>query len=150
MKRGKTFPLFPDEVVRERLRGRIMRNVFIDQVTGCWRWLCFKSRTSRKSRPTQQWYPRITMRLPGYDYPKSLMATRVSLEVFKGPPEHGQEAAHAITCPYTDCVNPAHLRWASREENEADKRHPSRLRFRQVHPPLHRLFPADEEEACPF
>lgn len=146
--KGKTSPLFPTELVKERLRGRIMRNIFVDPVTGCWRWLGRKSRARGKKT---LFYGRISVRLPGYKHPRPLIATRVSLEVFVGPPKAGQEAAHDVTCPHTDCVNWKHLRWATRGENEADKRHPSRLRLREVHPPLHRLFPADEEEAaCPF
>lgn len=50
-----------------------------------------------------------------------LIATRQSLTWAKGPPPSlfGYEAGH--TCPAGEnslCVNPAHLAWQTREENE--------------------------------
>lgn len=132
--------LSPAERRRKRLQERIYRNIEVDPATGCWRWTGKK--TSARGGAA---YPRITMRVPGYKTPRNLLATRVSLEVFVESPPAGAEAAHdPELCPYTDCVNPGHLRWASREENEADKRHPRRLRLREVHPPLHQLFYGDE------
>lgn len=134
------FPLSPTEAKRLRLQERIRRNSEVDEETGCWRWTGKKTAARGGAG-----YPRITMRVPGYKTPRNLLATRVSLEVFVGSPPEGAEAAHdPVLCLHTDCVNPAHLRWASREENEADKRHPRRLRLREVHPPLHQLFYNDE------
>lgn len=143
MAKRQQLVLFPDDETRWRLQGRILRNILVDAVTGCWRWA---------RRKNNGGYPVMAYRVPGYRTPRKLVATRVSLEVFVGPPpspEH--EAAHdPERCPHTDCVNWRHLRWATREENEADKRHPRRLHVREIHPPLHRLFDGDEEIVAPF
>lgn len=55
-------------------------------------------------------------------------AHRASLWISDGPPPEGRpEAAHS--CRNRHCVAPAHLRWATKEENEADKiRHGSLVR----------------------
>lgn len=47
-------------------------------------------------------------------------AHRVMCELFHGPaPEERRDAAHS--CGVRLCMNPRHLRWASRSENEKDK-----------------------------
>lgn len=52
---------------------------------------------------------------------KGYRAHRVVCEIVHGsPPKDKPEAAH--TCGNSLCICPAHLRWASREENEADKK----------------------------
>lgn len=144
------FPPTAAEKRRAQLQARIRKHIIVDPVTGCWRWTGKKTNASRGRSGSQ--YPLITVRVPGYKTPRNLVASRVSLEVFTRPPLPGEEAAHdPERCPYTDCVNYDHLRWATRSENEADKRHPQRLRLREVPSPLHRLF-ADEagEVICPF
>lgn len=134
-------PLTEDEAKKQRLRERILRNIEVDPTTGCWRWKAKKTRAGGGAH-----YPRITVRIPGYKTPRNLLATRVSLEVFVRSPKPGEEAAHdPVLCPHTDCVNWAHLRWATREENEVDKRHPCRLRLREIHPPQHQLFYTDDD-----
>ena len=119
---------------RLQLQQRIRRNVAIDEVTGCWLW---------SARVNNQGYPTMSVRLPTRDTPYTLFAHRVSLEAFTRRPREGEEAAHAITCPHRRCVNPTHLRWATRSENELDKRHARSLRVREVHPPVHNLALAD-------
>jgi hypothetical protein len=144
------FPLSAEEQRRLRLQERIRRNSVVDPETGCWRWTGRKTNPKRGVKRAR--YPLITMRMPGYATPRTLIASRVSLEVFVGPPPTpAHEAAHdPMRCPHADCVNYAHLRWASREENEADKRHPSRLRVREMWPPTHRLAAIDEPAEVPF
>lgn len=115
---------------RERLRARILRSIRVDPVTGCWLW---------RRRRNNQGYPTMTIRVEDRGHPVPMFAHRVSLQVFTNAPRRGQEAAHAVFCPNKHCVNPDHLRWATRLQNEADKRHPSRLRLREIHPPLHFL-----------
>lgn len=52
---------------------------------------------------------------------RKLLAHRYVCEMFHGvPPSRGHQAAHS--CGNKTCVNPHHLRWATRKENEADKR----------------------------
>lgn len=53
----------------------------------------------------------------------SRLAHRVVLEEAVGPPPFpGAEAAHTPgICHNPGCVNPRHLRWASRADNDADK-----------------------------
>jgi hypothetical protein len=113
---------------QEQLRARILRNTQLIPETGCRVWI---------KRHNNQGYPIITVRLAGRKNPVPLLAHRVALAVYKGAPRAGEEAAHDPTlCPHKDCCEPTHLRWATRLENEADKRHPSRLRLREVHPPI--------------
>lgn len=113
---------------QEQLRARILRNTLYLAETGCRIWT---------KRHNNQGYPVITVRLEGRKNPVPLLAHRVALAVFKGAPRPGEEAAHdPERCPHKNCCEPAHLRWATRTENEADKRHPSRLRLREVHPPI--------------
>lgn len=115
---------------RLALQERIRRCSVVDERTGCWLWKC---------RLNNQGYPVMNVHVPNLGHRK-LFAHRVSLEVFKRPPRAGEEGAHdPVKCPHKHCVNPAHLRWATRSENERDKRHPSRLRLREVHPPVHSL-----------
>ena len=54
---------------------------------------------------------------------KSMTVHRVSLILAEGEPSDGKlHAAHAPgICHNRACVAPAHLRWATRKENEADK-----------------------------
>lgn len=115
------------EVRRIRLMLRLLRNVRVDHATGCWLYT---------GRLNNQRYPTITVRVRGRKHPVPMFAHRVACEIFKGAPKPGLEAAHVVDCPHRHCINPDHVRWATRTENEADKRHPSRLRLREVHPPM--------------
>ena len=50
---------------------------------------------------------------------RSRLAHAISCESVNGPRPLGADAAHA--CGVRQCVNPLHLRWASRAENCADR-----------------------------
>lgn len=113
---------------RLRLQARILNNVGFEPETGCWPWL---------GRLNNQGYPTISQRVPGVDYPVTLFAHRVSLAVFHRAPEDGEEAAHdPVLCPLKHCCNYGHLYWATRSQNEIDKRHPKRLRIHKVPKPI--------------
>lgn len=72
---------------------------------GCLRWPYSSDSTGR---------PQITR------HGKNATLARVICEEIYGPPSRpGLHAAH--NCGNGHCINPTHLRWASPEENEADK-----------------------------
>ena len=48
-------------------------------------------------------------------------AHRIVCEVVYGQPSIGQECAHSCGNGHLGCINPKHLRWATRSENFADK-----------------------------
>lgn len=54
---------------------------------------------------------------------REVLASRYVLEHTAGPPPTaGHVAAHApIKCHQPRCLNPSHLRWATRQENTADR-----------------------------
>ncbi len=54
---------------------------------------------------------------------KMVYVHRYALSLFAGPCPEGMEACHttADICGNRHCFSPAHLRWGTREENEADK-----------------------------
>ena len=56
---------------------------------------------------------------------KMALAHRISLTLAAGPPpEDSMDAAHSPAyCNHRSCINPDHLRWATRKENEGDKLH---------------------------
>jgi hypothetical protein len=115
------------EVRRIRLMARLLSHARVDEATGCWLWAL---------RLNNQGYGTINVRVaPRAERrsPVGFLVHRVACEIFNGPPptiEH--EAAHDPACPHRHCIRPEHLRWATRTENEADKRHPSRLKLREV------------------
>jgi hypothetical protein len=54
---------------------------------------------------------------------KSIKAARLMCIMAHGePPTPEHQAAHSCGKAHEGCVNPKHLRWATRTENEADKR----------------------------
>ena len=57
----------------------------------------------------------------GYDG-KSLHAHRVMCEMVHGPCPPGMECAHSCGNGHLACVNPSHLRWATRSENQRERR----------------------------
>jgi hypothetical protein len=115
----------------QRLKERILRNVRVDDDTGCWLWT---------RRVNNNGYPVMAVRIKGRKNPVPMFAHRVSCELFNGPPpEPEHEAAHDVLCPFRHCCHPEHLRWATTRENAADRRHPSRLHVRFVPPAKHAL-----------
>nr|MCH9838116.1 HNH endonuclease [bacterium] len=54
---------------------------------------------------------------------KMVLVHRYALTLFAGPCPEGMEACHATAniCGNRHCFSPAHLRWGTREENQADK-----------------------------
>ena len=54
---------------------------------------------------------------------KMILVHRYALTLFAGPCPEGMEACHATAdiCGNRNCFSPAHLRWGTRKENEADK-----------------------------
>jgi hypothetical protein len=118
---------------RERIQERIRRNCEVHPVSGCWLWT---------ARINNQGYPTLSMRMPEKRAtPFTLFAHRVSLEAFTRAPRDGEEAAHdPEKCPERrDCVNPDHLRWATRSENQLDNTRKRHLKIRELCPPLHGL-----------
>jgi hypothetical protein len=115
---------------RLELQDRILRNSFYDVTTGCRLWT---------ARINNQGYPVMSTYVKDRKRPVKMFAHRVSLEVFSRPPKDGEVAAHAVKCPNRHWVAREHLRWATQEENEADKRRARRLMLREVHPPIHAL-----------
>lgn len=97
------------------LLGRVVEKIVEDRVTGCWLWggACVKSRRGR--RPVVQLGGRGS---------RVVLVARLLLTWYAGPPPSDlHEAGH--TCPDGEnslCVNPGHLAWQTREENEAHKR----------------------------
>lgn len=115
----------------KRLLERIKKNVTIDPEFGCWLWERAKNGAG---------YPRMNVRVKGEV--RIFAVTRVVLAITAGEPGERHEAAHKPDkCPFKTCVNPKHLYWATRSENELDKRHPKRIRL-----PEHRIFPPQGRE----
>lgn len=88
-----------------------------DMVLECWLWTGAKSKKRRgQVRPVVQ--------IGTMAHPKVVLVSRLVCEWYNGPPptpEH--EAGH--TCPLGErclCINPHHLTWQTREENENYKR----------------------------
>ena len=54
---------------------------------------------------------------------KKLLVSRIVCEAVNGPPPTPQhEVAHNCGRGHLGCCNPQHLRWATRAENQADRR----------------------------
>lgn len=65
----------------------------------------------------------------GYAYLKNAPACRTMCELSRGPaPSPSHEVAHSCGSGHLGCINPRHLRWATKSENEADKRKHGTLR----------------------
>lgn len=98
----------------DALAARVAAKVRVDPVTGCHCWTGAVSTTRRGHRPIM--CIRAIKRV--------VRVARLVLEWKSGPPPSElHEAGH--TCPKGEnelCVNPEHLEWMTREENEAHKR----------------------------
>lgn len=77
---------------------------------------------------------------------RTMLASRaVCMEAHGEPPSKRHEAAHSCGNGHLGCVNPYHLRWATRKENEADKlAHGTRLHGEMM--PNHVLSDTDCEK----
>ena len=84
--------------------ARLVVNVEVDDVTGCWRWQGY---TDRKG------YGQI--KVSG----KAHWAHRVSFAAFNGEIPEGQTINHTCACP--GCINPAHLELMSNADNAAER-----------------------------
>lgn len=94
-----------DLKLTERGQARFWSKVALPDENGCMLWL---------GSPSSDGYGRMQV---GPGRPK---AHRISLWLAAGdPPSTDSEAAHS--CRQTLCVAPAHLRWATRVENDHDK-----------------------------
>jgi len=91
----------------ERLKRRILKNIEIDPVTGCWIW---------KGRCNNQGYPEMSIRIPGYTYPRKFLVHRVAHELWKGRLRRGQVVAHS-ECDNPPCCNWEHTKATTQREN---------------------------------
>lgn len=105
----------PIEQGSRTLLGRIVAKLVEDPVTGCWNWTGAFSLKRRGMRPVIQLGGRGT---------RVVLVARLLLTWYAGPPPTDQhEAGH--TCPHGEnsrCVNPGHLAWQTRIENEQQKK----------------------------
>lgn len=80
------------------------------------------------------------MRPNGYGEIRQTDGTRMAASRYMcvlvngGPPDPSYQAAHSCGNGHLGCVNPRHLRWATRLENEADKRIHGTLMLGEDHP----------------
>lgn len=97
------------------LAARVMAKCVEDPVTGCLNWIGAFSAKRRGRRPVIQLGGRRS---------RVVQVARLVLEWKDGPPPSPlHEAGH--TCPHGEnaaCVNPSHLEWQTREQNEHQKR----------------------------
>lgn len=107
---GKTIGLARTDALTQRIESRIIA----DPRTECHLWTGAKATTRRGFRPIMR------LRVIG----RVIRVARLVLEWKEGPPPSPlHEAGH--TCPHGEqelCVNPNHLTWMTREENEQWKR----------------------------
>jgi hypothetical protein len=88
---------------------------FPDDLDACWEWTAALSQKRRGRRPVIQ--------VGGRGTPVVIVARLICEWYYGPPPEPRSEAGH--TCPEGEnpiCVNPRHLRWMSRLENEHHKK----------------------------
>jgi hypothetical protein len=92
----------------DSLENRLIANCRLDKKTGCWNW---KGKTSKRRGGAK--VGRINMRIDGKHV--SLIAYRVSHEVFIGPIPAGHDVDHL--CVNSLCINPAHIEAVTPEVN---------------------------------
>lgn len=91
------------------IEDRLLYNSFLNPFTGCWEWL---------GRYLADGYGRLDVRRGGKHV--SLLAHRVSYEVFVGCISLGNDVDHTCPFPLRHCINPAHLRLAPYKEHRLD------------------------------
>lgn len=100
---------------RGDLWQRIWAKMTVDSESGCWVWRGALSTWNSSRRPS--------IRLGGRKTGSAIVARLVCTRYHGEPPSELHEAGH--TCPKGEnelCINPYHLRWMTRQENEAHKR----------------------------
>jgi hypothetical protein len=115
----------------ERLRQRILRNIVVDEKSGCWIW------QGRKNKG----HGVMTVRLPGdYRTPRPLYVHRVAWEAFKERKmPAGRVGAHSYKCIAASCCNPDHVRATTQSHNIRDQRRAKKWREKTIRGPA--LFP---------
>lgn len=103
---------------------------YIKQPSGCWEWVA-----AHHERGYGYFYTSKE-----YSNRKMDFAHRVSLFLYKNERDDTKSVLHS--CDNTKCVNPAHLRWGSHQDNMSDM--VTKKRFKHAR---QRLTRADMEEA---
>lgn len=94
----------------ERFWGRV-----VVRENGCWEWTGGQGRRRNGGRDGR-------FRTGGRKAPVISPHRQVTVWAYGPPPDVAMQACH--TCPEGEndlCVNPAHLRWGSKVQNEMDK-----------------------------
>ncbi len=95
-------------------KDRLLENVVVNNVTGCWEWIGCKRRG----------YGRTTIGSRKDGTRKTIAVHRLSYLIFKGKIPEGMEVCHK--CDNPACINPDHLFVGTRQDNIDDREHKGR------------------------